>query len=498
MLKKIIYLFFMAFAFNVKAQTTIQSWVRTFHGPGADDIAKAICVDTNGDVFVTGASLSANGYPDYNFATIKYSNVGLALWTNFYDGAGNSYDQPVAIKLDSKGNVFITGASYGTPINGPDFATLAYASGGTPLWTNRFNGPEFSTDQAMGLAVDNNDDVCVVGYSDSAYAVIKYSNAGQVLWTNFLTGPDSAPDASSAIATDTDGNILIGGASVGSNGYIRYATAKYSPSGTPMWTNFYSGPGNYSDKPTGIAVDKNGHAFVTGISWGTGTGFDFATVAYSSAGVPLWTNRFNGAGNDWDGATGIAVDTNGNVFVTGYAPLIGGGSHNFATLAYSNSGTPLWTNIYSEMGNDDEPSAILVNSDGNVCVTGYSVGSGTGADYATIIYSSAGWVLSTNRYNDPANNTDYANAIAMDGNRDIFVTGFSDGGYATIKYSARQPAFLGIEKRNNCVVLSWTNATFSLQCSPVVSGNFTNLVGATSPYTNPVIGPQLFFRLQGN
>jgi hypothetical protein len=349
-MRKVILLFLSVFAFEVNAQSVVQSWAQTFHGAAAgDDTATAIAVDTNGNVFVTGASLSANGYPDYNFATIKYSTAGLPLWTNFYDGTGNSYDSPVAIKLDSKGNVFVTGVSDGSPINGLGFLTIAYSNDGSPLWTNRFNVSDFSADQAMGLAIDNQDNVCAIGYSDGAgyagYAIIEYSNAGLSLWTNSFTGA-ATTYGRSAITTDTNCNILVTGASIGTNGSNHYETAKFSAAGTLIWTNVYIGPGNSEDDPTAIAVDKNGNVFVTGTSWGIpGSDFDFATIAYSSAGVPLWTNRFNGAGNDWDGATGIAVDTNGNVIVTGYSPVIGGGPPQYATLAYSGSGMPLWTNV---------------------------------------------------------------------------------------------------------------------------------------------------------
>jgi len=497
-MRKVILLLLAMFVFRVNAQPAALSWVQIFHGPAADDTATAIAVNTNGDVFVTGGSMTTNGYPDYDYATIKYSSTGLPLWTNFYDGTGNSYDMPAAMGLDSKGNVFVTGVSYGLPISGPDFLTLAYSSNGLPLWTNRYNGSDFFTDEATGLAVDSNDNVCVIGYSGTAYALIKYSNAGLPLWTNFLTGPGSEPVANAVIAIDSNNNLLIAGAALGADSYTHYETAKYSSAGAPMWTNFYVGPGNYMDTPRAVAVDKNGNTFVTGSSWGTGTGYDFATIAYSSAGIPLWTNRYNGPGNDWDGATAIALDINGNVFVTGYSPLRPGGPPHYTTVAYSGSGIPLWTNIYTGGVADDEPSGILVDRLGNVCVTGYSTGGGTSSDYATVEYSGAGLPLWTNRYNGLLNGPDEASAIAADGSRSIFVTGNSDNGYATIKYSPLQPDFLGMENLNNTFVLTWTNAAFSLQCSPVVTGNFTNIPGATSPYTNSITGPQLFFRLQAN
>src|SRR5262249_48215727 len=85
-------------------------------------------------------------------------------------------------------------------------------------------------------------------------------------------------------------------------------------SGVPLWTNLYHGPGNGADGANAIAVDQNGNVFVTGVSYGAETNAGYATVAYSNAGVPLWTNRYNGPGNGSDFAKGIAVDKNGNVF----------------------------------------------------------------------------------------------------------------------------------------------------------------------------------------
>ena len=48
------------------------------------------------------------------------------------------------------------------------------------------------------------------------------------------------------------------------------------------------------------------------------------------------------------------------------------------------------------------------------------------------------------------------------------------------------------------MMLSWANAAFGLQSASAVTGTFTNIPGAASPFTNPVAGGQQFFRLQGN
>ena len=141
---------------------------------------------------------------------------------------------------------------------------------------------------------------------------------------------------------------------------------------------------------------------------------------------------------------------------------------------------------------------------GNVFVTGDSTPVSGGQDYATIAYSSAGAPLWTNRYDGPASGNDFARAIAVDDSGNVFVTGYSDSGtnldYATIKYSkaivAQIP--LEIQKINNQAVLTWAGPGFGLQSGPFVTGTYTNIPAATSPYTNPITGSQKFFRLKAN
>ena len=305
--------------------------------------------------FITTASLWAiTVFLGLNFATPRaQAQGGVPLWTNRYHEAINTYSAATAVAVDGSGNVFVTGYSAGSNGRDFDFVTIKYSNAGAPLWTNRYAGAVDGWDSPSSIAVDRSGNVIVTGTSDH-------------------NGNDS-------FHTNSD-----------------YATIKYSNAGVPLWTNRYNGPANASDQPGGVAVDGSGNVFVTGASIGVGSEFDFATIKYSAAGVPLWTNRYNGLGNDADAAGAIAVDSSGNVFVTGYSVgLLNAYDYDYVTIKYSNAGVPLWTNRYDGPANwQDWATGIAVDTSGNVIVTGTSgrVGFDDSVhnDYTTIKYSSAG------------------------------------------------------------------------------------------------------------
>src|SRR5215510_4225138 len=99
-------------------------------------------------------------------------------------------------------------------------------------------------------------------------------------------------------------------------GLTAFAGQAQAQGGVPLWTNRYNAVENNHDYARAIAVDRRGNAFVTGSSADRGS-YSYTTIKYSGAGVPLWTNLYNGTSNTADYATSIAVDRSGNVFVTG-------------------------------------------------------------------------------------------------------------------------------------------------------------------------------------
>ena len=114
------------------------------------------------------------------------------------------------------------------------------------------------------------------------------------------------------------------------------------------WVSIYNGPGNNYDEAHSIAVDGLGNVYVTGASkTGTGAGTeDFTTIKYDVAGVEQWVSRYNGPGNGYDEAFDIAVDDSGNVYVTGFSLGIGTG-YDYATVKYNSAGVQQWASRYN-------------------------------------------------------------------------------------------------------------------------------------------------------
>src|SRR6266446_1777748 len=132
-------------------------------------------------------------------------------------------------------------------------------------------------------------------------------------WVQRYSHPADASDYAQKVVTDNAGNVIVAGYTDNGINGADFLIIKYSGAGVPLWTNRYNGPGNYDDVATAVTVDARGNVFVTGTSVGSGSSLDYATIKYSGAGVPLWTNFYNGPGNDRNYASAVAVDGSGNV-----------------------------------------------------------------------------------------------------------------------------------------------------------------------------------------
>ncbi len=437
----------------LNAQVT-QEWVSRYNGPGNnEDVAFSIVLDGSGNVYVTGLSIGGGSSDDFidDYATIKYNSSGVEQWVQRYNGPDNNRDSAFSIAVDGAGNVYVTGCSRsGSTSETRDWATIKYNSAGVEQWVQRYNGPGNGEDWANSIAVDGAGNVYVTGCSRSGstsetrdWATIKYNSAGVEQWVQRYNGPGNGEDWANSIAVDGSGDVYVTGWSTGSDTDYDYTSIKYDSSGYQHGVGRYNGPGNGRDQAIKIAVDGAGNSYVTGISVGSGTGADYTTIKGNSSGVEEWVQRYNGPGNLDDGAYSLAVDGSGNVYVTGYSTG-SGTDRDYATIKYNSAGVEQWVQRYNGPGNSsDVGSSIAVDDLGNVYVTGKSVISETESGYTTIQYNSAGVQQWIQTYNGPAHTGDWGwvPSLAVDTSGNVYVTAYSwgsatDKDYATIKYNS--------------------------------------------------------------
>jgi len=438
---------------NVAKAQVVEQWVAIYNGmANSEDAAKDIVVDEEGNAYVTGyvAALPASPY-NYDFVTAKYDSVGTIVWIAGYNGLTNEDDIPQAIALDVNGNVYVTGWTdmLAGPGTNQDYATVKFDPNGVLMWAVTYNGPGNSVDIANDITVDEFGNSYVTGFSwgmqsSEDYATIMYDPNGIQLWVARYDGPIFGSDEAQAIAIDMNGNAHVTGWSQGMGTDFDYATIQYDPMGTQVWVHRYNGPVMGDDLATDLTLDIFGDVCVTGISYGgVGLNDDIATLMIDPAGVTIWVNRYDWIGED-DGGEAVAVDDQGNVYVTGYSannpPIFQ--NFDYATIMYSATGALLWVSRYDgPISEDDKARDIEVDDYGDVYVTGWCTAADTTKDYCTLKYSVTGAQLWVMHYNGPNGGDDLAQALALSPEGHCFVTGWINGytgipyDWATVKYT---------------------------------------------------------------
>lgn len=366
-------------------------------------------------------------------------------WAKSYSGPGSNIDIAFSLAVDAQGNVYVTGNSVGAT-SGNDIATIKYDRAGRRQWLQRYNGPGNGDDGTNGtnaIALDGSGNVYVAGWSlglvSTDFVILKYNAAGSLQWEQRYDGPGMGYDAPYGIALDSLGNVFVTGVSAGTDTGDDYTTIKFNSSGQQQWVKRYNGSGNGYDVAQALAVDSFGNVTVTGYSTDiTGLG-DCVTVKYDANGHRLWAKRINNGGTDY--GTAVTTDAVGNVYVTG--GTTGPGTNiDYLTLKYDSSGHTQWAAAYSSPGSNwDEGRSVGVDAAGNVYVTGvlaFSEGGSTD-DFGTIKYDSAGVEQWVQIYDGPAHIADEAFSIAVDPDGNSYVVGYGNGlssgtDITTIKY----------------------------------------------------------------
>ena len=419
-----------------------EAWVRRIDGPiHGNDHAHDVRIDSAGNVIVTGWIEVAAGNEDCH--TVKYSPDGDVLWENSYAGSPTGTDYGYALTLDPSGNIYVAGFGNGTNPATYDIFVLKYDGDGNSVWTQRWTSPitNYSA-YAYSIAVDNQGNVFTTGFesdgfTDGEFITLKFDSSGVLQWATPYNGSTNSIDYANHIVVDGDGNSYITGWSGGANNLYDMTTIKYDPDGNELWVKRYNGTADDNDYGYWLALDPSGNVYVTGQSVETGSDNDITTIKYAPNGDELWIRHYNGPANGYDAGQAIAVDSAGNAYVTGNQTTATG--LECVTLKYSTTGDLLWASPFSGPDNNGVLISIALDDSANAYVSGF-VFRGGASDWVTIKYDTNGVEQWSQLYDGPGHSSDGTYAIAVDNNRNVVVAGYSTGNgtdydYTTIKYS---------------------------------------------------------------
>lgn len=385
------------------AQVSDWVWARA-GGGSSNESGYSVAADNSGNVYVAGTFSSNSAVFDTTTLStlfslkpalflVKYDSFGNMVWARTAQG---KVSYGMALAVDQTGNIYLTGGFESASIVfdsftlsrdslGSDIYLAKFDTNGNVIWAKRTGG--VFNDQSLCVTTDSAGDIYVGGifggtfsfgsstlistgsYRDLFFA--RYSSNGTEMWAKSAGG--IYEDQINSITLDAQGNIYFSGQFqspqliLGNDTLINYGqswdsfVAKCDPTGNYIWAK---NPGSVDDDyAESVAVDNNGNVFISGNFRGSSISFDSVSLANNNTqNFDLYVAKYDNygglqwvkgaGGNSHDQSLALCIDASSNVYITGFFESL---SINFGSINLtrpSSNGAEAFLASYDANGNE--------------------------------------------------------------------------------------------------------------------------------------------------
>ena len=269
--------------------------------------------------------------------------MGNEIWNKTW--GGTLFDYGTHIMKDSSDNFFIVGKTNSFGDANGDAFLVKFNNNFEELWNETWGGNEI--DIANKVEKGSDGYLYVVGHSDSVdshagysdVVLLKYDDDGNYQWER--TWGTSYDQRGVSLALDSNDNIYITGYSFGhpsssGKGYL----LKYNSFGTYQWERIWGVNGVYGNYFYRIIIDDKDDLYISGCTqtYGIPNNYDALLLNYDTSGNQNWYKIWMGSG--FDATPGICMDSQSNIYISGYSDTDSAGGYDALLIKYKNTLSP--------------------------------------------------------------------------------------------------------------------------------------------------------------
>lgn len=294
-------------------------WTQTHDGPmSSTDRANGVALDGAGNIVVVGSETVA--MDDTRIWIRKLDPDGAELWTQLVDTPGEDDSaNDVAVTSD---DVIVVVGSVGGDTEGDEIWVGAFDADGNAGWTDTHTGPNMRGDAALGVAVDSQDAAIVVGYQDvdgeeDDIWIRKYDSSGTEVWTKNVQGDRGDIDRASGVAVDDSDNVVVIGLLFSMTGSGDLWLQAYDAGGSELWDSSWNSDTSFYDEGVALALGADGTIHAVGGTDVINQQRNILMGTFDATGQELDVATHNGNASLEDFGLGVAVDSAGDIIYVG-------------------------------------------------------------------------------------------------------------------------------------------------------------------------------------